>query len=116
MSKTTSSDANASGTIQSVSREARKFPPPADFASRALIGDAAAYEKLYRRAIDDPEGFWADTARAELTWSKDFKKVLDWKLPYSKWFEDCLLYTSPSPTRLGMISYAVFCLKKKKPS
>src|SRR5665648_294367 len=23
----------------------------------------------------------------------------------------CLLYTSPSPTRLGMISYAVFCLK-----
>ena len=88
MSKTTSSDANASGTIQSVSREARKFPPPADFASRALIGDAAAYEKLYRRSIDDPEGFWADTARAELTWSKDFKKVLDWKLPYSKWFED----------------------------
>src|SRR5665648_713381 len=25
----------------------------------------------------------------------------------------CLLYTSPKPTRLGMISYAVFCLKKK---
>src|SRR5450756_22131 len=28
--------------------------------------------------------------------------------------EGCLLYTSPEPTRLGMISYAVFCLKKKK--
>ena len=64
------------------------FPPPADFAARALINDAAAYEKLYRRSIDDPEGFWAETARAELTWSRDFKKVLDWKLPYSKWFED----------------------------
>src|SRR5450756_2622985 len=25
--------------------------------------------------------------------------------------DSCLLYTSPSPTRLGMISYAVFCLK-----
>src|SRR5450759_3089833 len=25
----------------------------------------------------------------------------------------CLLYTSSEPTRLGMISYAVFCLKKK---
>ncbi len=81
-------DGNASGTIQSVSREARSFPPPADFAARALINDAAAYEKLYRRSIDDPEGFWAETARAELTWSRDFKKVLDWKLPYSKWFED----------------------------
>jgi acetyl-CoA synthetase len=81
-------EGNASGTIQSVSREARSFPPPADFAARALINDAAAYEKLYRRSIDDPEGFWAETARAELTWSRDFKKVLDWKLPYSKWFED----------------------------
>jgi acetyl-CoA synthetase len=81
-------EGNASGTIQSVSREARSFPPPADFAARALINDAAAYEKLYSRSIDDPEGFWAETARAELTWSRDFKKVLDWKLPYSKWFED----------------------------
>ena len=26
--------------------------------------------------------------------------------------KDCLLYTSSEPTRLGMISYAVFCLKK----
>ena len=25
----------------------------------------------------------------------------------------CLLYTSPEPTRLLSISYAVFCLKKK---
>src|SRR5450756_3069183 len=29
-------------------------------------------------------------------------------------FFSCLLYTSSEPTRLGMISYAVFCLKKKK--
>jgi len=81
-------DGNASGTIQSVSREARLFPPSADFKSRALINDPAAYEKLYRRSIDDPEGFWAETARAELTWIRDFTKVLDWKAPYSKWFED----------------------------
>jgi len=81
-------DGNASGTIQSVSREARLFPPSAEFKSRALIKDSAAYEKLYRRSIDDPEGFWAETARAELAWIRDFKKVLDWKLPYSRWFED----------------------------
>ena len=82
------SDENASGTIQSVSREARMFAPSKEFTARALINDAAAYEKLYRRSIDDPEGFWAETARAELTWIRDFKKVLDWKLPYSRWFED----------------------------
>ena len=41
----------------------------------------AAYEQQYRRSIDDPEGFWAETARAELSWSKPFTKVLDWKPP-----------------------------------
>src|SRR5215471_2623596 len=81
-------DQNASGTIQSVSREARLFPPAADFVAHAQIKDAGAYEKMYRRSIDDPEGFWAETARAELTWIRDFRKVLDWKLPYSRWFED----------------------------
>src|SRR4029079_7077507 len=84
----TTNDGNSTGTIQSVSREARLFPPSKEFAAQALIKDAAAYEKQYRRSIDDPEGFWADTARAELAWIRDFKKVLDWKLPYSKWFED----------------------------
>jgi acetyl-CoA synthetase len=77
-----------SGVIQSVSREARQFPPPADFTARALINDAGAYERQYRRSIDDPEGFWSETARAELTWSKPFTKVLDWQPPYSRWFED----------------------------
>ncbi len=40
----------ASGVIKSVSRETRRFPPPKDFAKRALIKDAAAYEKMYRRS------------------------------------------------------------------
>jgi acetyl-CoA synthetase len=79
---------DASGVIKSVSREARRFPPPAGFTARAAIKDAAAYEKLYRRSIDDPEGFWGETARAELSWSKPFSKVLDWKVPYARWFAD----------------------------
>ena len=59
-------DGNATGTIQSVSREARLFPPSKGFTAGALINDVVAYEKQYRRSIDDPEGFWAETARAEL--------------------------------------------------
>ena len=39
--------------------------------------------------------------------------VSSWGLGGSE-YNDCLLYTSPSPTRLRRISYAVFCLKKKK--
>ncbi len=61
---------DASGVIQSVSREGRRFPPSKEFAQRALIKDSAAYEKLYRRSIDDSEAFWAETAKAELTWTQ----------------------------------------------
>ncbi len=78
----------ASGVIKSVSREARQFPPPPEFAARARLRDAAEYQRLYRRSIDDPQGFWGDTARAELTWTKPFTKVLSWDLPWAKWFED----------------------------
>jgi acetyl-CoA synthetase len=79
---------DTSGVIQSVSREARKFPPPPAFSKRALLSDAADYERKYRRSIDDPEGFWGETARAELTWSKPFTKVRTWNLPWARWFED----------------------------
>jgi acetyl-CoA synthetase len=78
----------ASGVIKSVSREARQFPPPAEFTAKARLRDAAEYQRLYRRSIDDPEGFWGDTARAELAWTKPFTKVLSWDLPWAKWFED----------------------------
>ncbi|NBV79652.1 MAG: acetyl-coenzyme A synthetase, partial [Verrucomicrobia bacterium] len=44
------------------------------------------YNKLYRRSIDDPEGFWADEAK-ELTWFEPWTKVLDEsKKPFFKWF------------------------------
>ncbi len=79
--------ADAKGTIQSVSREGRRFPPPPEFTARAQINDAAAYEKLYRRSIDDPEGFWGETAQAELLWSRPFTKVMSWNLPWARWFD-----------------------------
>jgi acetyl-CoA synthetase len=77
-----------SGVIQSVSHEARSFPPPAAFAARARLADAAEYQRLYRQSIDDPNGFWGETARAELTWSKPFSSVLTGEVPWVKWFED----------------------------
>ena len=42
---------------------------------------------MYRRSIDDPEGFWAETAEAELAWSKPWDKVLTWNLPWARWFD-----------------------------
>src|SRR5262245_60627929 len=76
------------GTIKSVSRESRTFAPPADFAARARLKDRPEYERLYRRSVDDPAGFWGETARTELVWSKPFGKVMSGAVPWVKWFED----------------------------
>jgi acetyl-CoA synthetase len=43
------------------------------------------YEKLYKESIEHPEAFWEKIAQ-ELSWFKNWDKVLDWKYPYSKWF------------------------------
>ncbi|HZP44913.1 MAG TPA: acetate--CoA ligase [Candidatus Binataceae bacterium] len=71
--------------IESILREARKFPPPAEFVSKAAVKGLAEYEALCRRAEQDPEGFWGECAR-ELAWFKPFDKVLDWQFPFAKWF------------------------------
>jgi acetyl-CoA synthetase len=76
------------GVIQSISRETRLFPPPADFTAKARIKDQAEYQRLYDRSLADPEGFWGDMARSELQWSKPFSKVRSGEMPWVKWFED----------------------------
>jgi acetyl-CoA synthetase len=80
-STSTSPDPNLDSTL----REHRVFPPPAEFAAKARIKSFAEYEQMYRRSVDDPEGFWAEAAR-ELHWFKPWEKVLDWNLPWAKWF------------------------------
>jgi acetyl-CoA synthetase len=43
------------------------------------------YEAMYRRSIEDPEGFWADEAR-RLDWYQEWARVLDWEPPFARWF------------------------------
>jgi acetyl-CoA synthetase len=72
-------------SIESVLNEKRSFAPPREFAQRARVTSLAEYEQVYRRADDDPEGFWAEVA-GELHWDTRWQRVLDWKLPDAKWF------------------------------
>src|SRR3569623_513665 len=74
------------GVIKSVSREGRRFAPPAAAKSRALL-DEATYERMYTRSVEEPEAFWAEQAEAELTWTKKWDRVLDWQPPYARWFD-----------------------------
>ncbi|HEY1553925.1 MAG TPA: acetate--CoA ligase [Kofleriaceae bacterium] len=75
----------SSHQIESVLTETRSFAPPAAFSAAARVKSIAEYEQLYRRAAEDPDGFWADVAR-ELAWDRPWDRVLDWKLPDAKWF------------------------------
>jgi len=47
---------------------------------------AGAYETAYRRSLSDPEGFWAEAARA-VEWIKPWQRVLDAdRPPFYRWF------------------------------
>ena len=86
------------------------------------------YRTLYRNSMEDPEGFWAETA-AELIWTKPWDKVIDDSdAPYYEWFaggeintcynaldrhceegraeQDALIYDSPVTGQVRKYSYA----------
>ena len=71
--------------IESLLQEQRVFPASPEFARHAHIHSAEVYDSISRRASEDPEGFWAEIA-AELHWFKPWTKVLEWNIPFSKWF------------------------------
>jgi len=74
-----------SSHIESTLVENRVFKPAKAFASKARIKSMAQYKKIWNESIKNPEKFFAREAK-ELTWQKPWKKVLDWKVPYAKWF------------------------------
>ena len=70
--------------------DVKVYPVPAEFAAKSHI-DQARYEEMYKRSVEDPEGFWTEQAEQFVTWSKPWNKVLDWSYDknnlYIKWFE-----------------------------
>ena len=69
-------------TIEDYYVEDRTFPPSETFRNDALIADRSLYEE----AQEDRLGFWARQARELVTWFEDFETVLEWDLPFAKWF------------------------------
>jgi len=75
--------------------ESKVYPVSEDAAGRAHI-DAATYESMYKRSIDDPEGFWAEQAEKFITWSKPWDTVCQWdfKTAEISWFDGAELNVS----------------------
>jgi acetyl-CoA synthetase len=69
-------------TIEDYFTEDRVFTPSPEFVASALASDRS----LYDEADADVEAFWARQARELLTWDTDFDTVLEWELPFARWF------------------------------
>ncbi len=71
--------------IESILHENRTFPPPAELAKQAHINDLAEYERMHKRSVEDPEGFWDEVAKG-FHWFAPYTKILEWDAPNAKWF------------------------------
>ena len=65
-------------TIETLLGEERRYPPPPEFAAQANA-NADIYER-------DFEEFWETEARERVSWVEPFTKLLEWELPYAKWY------------------------------
>ena len=77
---------NAPVGITSVSTEKRVFKPAKTFSAQAHVRSLAQYQKMYNESVRSPDKFWDKQAKNELVWFKPWRKVLDWKEPFAKWF------------------------------
>jgi acetyl-CoA synthetase len=76
--------------------EVHVYPVPEAFAAKSLC-NAKQYEDMYKRSIEDPEGFWGEHGK-RITWFKPYTKVknVSFKKPNVsiKWYEDGTLNAS----------------------
>jgi len=71
----------ATDAIEGLLDEDRTFPPSETFRAGALVADGS----LHAAAQADRLGFWAEQART-LDWSHPWDTVLDWQVPFARWF------------------------------
>src|SRR4026209_1687420 len=70
-------------TIENLLREERTFPPSAEFVRNATVNDPEIYT---RTATEEGfQEFWTDEAK-RIDWMEPWTELLDWQLPYAKWF------------------------------
>jgi acetyl-CoA synthetase len=69
-------------TIEALLAEGRTFPPSPEFRKTARMVDAEVYDEAER----DFEGFWARQAADLLDWTDEWHTILEWDLPFARWF------------------------------
>jgi acetyl-CoA synthetase len=64
--------------IETLFDEQRRYPPPPEFAAQAN-----ATADLYDLPFEE---FWDREARQRVSWFEPYTTLLEWELPYAKWF------------------------------
>jgi acetyl-CoA synthetase len=67
-------------SLANLGHENRLFPPSAEF-----VAQANAQADMYDEAEKDRLAFWEKQAH-QLQWDSPWTTVLDWKVPFAKWF------------------------------
>jgi len=68
------------------------YPVPENFNNKAYINNLSQYQKMWKKSIDDPEGFWGEIADEYVTWFEKWDRVMDCNYGtnardlYVKWF------------------------------
>jgi acetyl-CoA synthetase len=78
----------AAASIEKLAHEKRHFAPPPEFTAQAHISSMEQYEEMYKRSIEDPDGFWSEMAEEHLEWTRKWDQVLeyDFDKPEISWF------------------------------
>ncbi len=76
-------------SIENLMQELRVVQPPDWVREKAYIKSMDEYEAIYKRSVEDPEGFWAEMAEEFVYWEKKWDKVLEYEFdtPRIKWFQ-----------------------------
>jgi acetyl-CoA synthetase len=60
------------------------YPIPEKAKAKAWISGREAYDKLWKRSVEEPEKFWAEIAEQQVTWFKKWDKVMDYNFDIKK--------------------------------
>ena len=60
------------------------YPIPEAAKKKAWVSGREAYDKLWKRSVEQPEAFWAEVAEQQVTWFKKWDKVMDYNFDIKK--------------------------------